>query len=69
MTTLNTIATAIELALEHGLTKEQAINLLCQIRNQIRDQQQEEWERLQTSRARWSKLTPYDGDETPTGEG
>jgi hypothetical protein len=36
---LNTIATAIDLALKRGITGEQAITLLRQIRDQIRDEQ------------------------------
>lgn len=41
MTDLSTIATAIEIGLERGMTGEQAINLLRQIRDQIRAEQEE----------------------------
>lgn len=42
MTDLSTIATAIEIGLERGMTGEQAINLLRQIRDQIRAEQSHE---------------------------
>jgi homoaconitase/3-isopropylmalate dehydratase large subunit len=39
MTDLNTIAMTIDLALKHGITGQQAVNLLRQIRDQIREGQ------------------------------
>jgi hypothetical protein len=60
MTDLSTIATAIEIGLERGMTGEQAVNLLRQIRDQIRTEERDERERLELSRSRWSKIVPLE---------